>query len=116
CLNNDDRHIAMTETARMHQTDYERLAKLGLKLPEASSPIANFLPYSRSGNLLFLSGQAPAGPDGYIHTGKVGRDLTAEEAYVHARLTGLSLLAQMHDALGDLARVRRVIKLLGMVN
>jgi enamine deaminase RidA (YjgF/YER057c/UK114 family) len=54
--------------------------------------------------------------DGRYHAGKVGQDVTVKEAYAHARLTGLNLLAIMHDALGDLARVRRVVKILGMVN
>jgi enamine deaminase RidA (YjgF/YER057c/UK114 family) len=68
------------------------------------------------GNLLYLSGQGPSEADGSLHTGKVGAEISAEAAYAHARLTGINLIAVMHEALGDLSRVRRVIKLFGMVN
>lgn len=98
------------------QTRYERLAALGITLPSAPAPIANFLTHVREGNVLYLSGQGPREADGHLYSGKVGSDVSIEEAYQHARLTGINLLAVMHDALGDLARVKRVIKLLGMVN
>ena len=95
---------------------YQRLATLGLTLPEPPQPIANFENYVQSGRLLFLSGQGPLEADGTIHRGKVGSEVSADEAYEHARLTGLNLLAVMQGALGDLNRVSRVVKLLGMVN
>ena len=95
----------------------ERLAKLGIELPEVPTPMANYVPYVRTGNLLFLSGQGPRTPDNKMKTGKVGGTVTAEEAYQDARLVGLQLLAAAKKALdGDLSRVRRVVKLLGMVN
>jgi enamine deaminase RidA (YjgF/YER057c/UK114 family) len=97
-------------------TPYERLASLGLSLPTAPTPVANYVTSVLEGSLLFLSGQGPREADGRLHTGKVGADVSVEEAYAHARLTGLNLLAIMHHALGDLARVRSVVKLLGMVN
>lgn len=95
---------------------YERLSELGLELPLSPAPIGSFLTHVASGGLVFLSGQGPLGADGRLKTGKVGADVTAEEAYQHARLTGLNLLAVMHDALGDLGRVTRIVKLLGFVN
>jgi enamine deaminase RidA (YjgF/YER057c/UK114 family) len=95
---------------------YERLKELGIALPKPPSPIANFVTHVQEGSLLFLSGQGPQEASGYLHTGKVGLDVDAEEAYEHARLTGINLLAVMQDALGDLSRVKRVVKLLGMVN
>jgi len=95
---------------------YERLKELGIALPKPPNPIANFVTHVREGSLLFLSGQGPQEANGHLHTGKVGRDVDAEEAYEHARLTGINLLAVMQDALGDLSRVKRVVKLLGMVN
>jgi len=95
---------------------YERLAALGITLPSAPPPIANFLTHVQEGKLLFLSGQGPVEQDGTAHTGKVGEAVSVEEAYGHARLTGINLLAVMHAALGDLGRVRRVVKLFGMVN
>jgi enamine deaminase RidA (YjgF/YER057c/UK114 family) len=69
-----------------------------------------------TGNLLYLSGQGPREADGSFHTGKVGQEVTIEQAYQDARLTGLNLLAVMQGALGELDRIERVVKLLGMVN
>ncbi|PRH85704.1 hypothetical protein C5L14_19265 [Labrys okinawensis] len=101
---------------RPHASPYERLAALGIKLPVAPAPIANFVTHVQEGKLLFLSGQGPNHADGRSHTGKVGAEVSIEEAYQHARLTGINLIAVMQDALGDLSRVRRVVKLFGMVN
>jgi enamine deaminase RidA (YjgF/YER057c/UK114 family) len=95
---------------------YERLASLGIELPPPPAPIANFVTHVREGNILYLSGQGPREADGFLHAGKVGADIGVEDAYKHARLTGINLLAVMHEALGDLSRVKRVVKLLGMVN
>jgi enamine deaminase RidA (YjgF/YER057c/UK114 family) len=95
---------------------YDRLKALGIVLPPAPSPIANFVTHIQEGHMLYLSGQGPREEDGYMHTGKVGGYVSVEEAYKHARLTGINLLAVMHSALGDLRRVKRVVKLLGMVN
>jgi enamine deaminase RidA (YjgF/YER057c/UK114 family) len=97
-------------------TPYDRLKALGITLPEAPPPIANFVTHVLEGKLLFLSGQGPNDSEGRAHTGKVGADVSVEAAYGHARLTGINLIAVMHAALGDLGRVRRVVKLLGMVN
>lgn len=97
-------------------TPYERLKELGLTLPTAATPMANYVPFVMVNGLLYLSGQGPRRADGSLCTGKVGSDVSAEEAYQHAQLTGLNLLAVAHLALGDLARVRQVVKLLGMVN
>ncbi len=94
----------------------ERLNAMGLVLPPPPRPIANFVPAVLEGGLLFVSGQGPITADGNRHTGKVGAEVTPEEAYEHARLVGLNLLAVMHEALGSLGRVRRIVKLLGMVN
>ncbi|MGV1754012.1 RidA family protein [Agrobacterium sp. CG674] len=97
-------------------TPYHRLAALGIELPPPAPPIANFVTHVIEGNVLYLSGQGPREADGFLHTGKVGTDVSTEKAYADAQLTGINLLAVMHDALGDLARIRRVVKLLGMVN
>ena len=97
-------------------TPYDRLKTLGIVLPPAPPPIANFVTHVAEGNLLFLSGQGPTESGGRIFTGKVGDDVSIEEAYDHAKLTGINLISVMHEALGDLRRVTRVIKLLGMVN
>lgn len=105
-------------TAGIRQgTPAERLASLGIELPPPPPPIANFVTHVREGNLIYLSGQGPREANGFMHTGKVGiGGVNVTEAYGHARLTGINLLAVLQDALGDLARVRRVVKLLGMVN
>jgi enamine deaminase RidA (YjgF/YER057c/UK114 family) len=94
----------------------DRLEALGIVLPAAPRPIANFVTHVVEGKLLFLSGQGPSQADGTLHTGKVGADVSVDEAYAHARLTGINLIAVMQAALGDLSRVRRIVKLLGMVN
>lgn len=105
-----------SDTIAETQSPYERLKALGVVLPPPPSPIANFVTHIQEGNLLYLSGQGPREDDGFLHTGKVGRDVSAADAYQHARLTGINLLAVMQSALGDLGRVKRVVKLLGMVN
>jgi enamine deaminase RidA (YjgF/YER057c/UK114 family) len=97
-------------------TPYDRLAALGIELPPPPKPIANFLTHVQEGSLLFLSGQGPLEANGHMHIGKVGGDVATEDAYKHARVTGINLIAVMHHALGDLSRVKRVVKLLGMVN
>ena len=95
----------------------QRLADLGIELPDLPTPMANYVPSVRTGNLLFLSGQGPrVGVKEFKH-GKVGADVSAEEAYQDARLVGIQLLAAAKHALdGDLSRVKRVVKVLGMVN
>jgi enamine deaminase RidA (YjgF/YER057c/UK114 family) len=106
-----------TSTAiKSEKSPYDQLKALGIVLPPAPSPIANFVTHIQEGNLLYLSGQGPRETDGFMHTGKVGGTVGVDDAYKHARLTGINLLAVMQSALGDLNRVKRVVKLLGMVN
>ena len=93
----------------------DKLKALGLSLPETPKPLANYVPFKRAGDLVFLSGQGPRYPDGSFATGKVGRDVTVEEAYEHAKLVGLGLLAAAKAAAGSLDKVE-MLKLLGMVN
>ncbi len=92
------------------------MAALGLVLPELGPPAGTYVHAVRSGNLLFLAGKGPNQHDGGpMPTGIVGRDVTTEEAYGHARAVGLTLIAALKAELGDLDRVRRVVKVLGMV-
>ena len=100
----------------MSVTPHDRLKELGLTLPEPATPVANYVPYVLDGSTLYVSGQGPREADGSLRKGKVGENRTTQEAYDDARLTGLNLLAVAHMALGDLGRVRRVVKVLGMVN
>ena len=93
-----------------------RLAELGLTLPNAPAPAANYVPFVQSGALVFVSGQISAGPDGLI-CGKLGAELSIEQGAAAARACGLALIAQLRAACGgDLGRVRRVVKLTGFVN
>jgi enamine deaminase RidA (YjgF/YER057c/UK114 family) len=96
-------------------TPEEKLASMGLSLPEVPRPVANYVPFKMNGNTLYLSGQGPRRNDGTMMTGKVGRDVTPEQAYEHAKLVGLGLLAAAKTAAGDLSKIE-VLKLLGMVN
>lgn len=93
----------------------DNLTKLGLALPVMPQPIANYVRFKQVGDIVYLSGQGPRKPDGSNHTGKVGFDVTWQEAYEHAKLTGLGLLAAMKEAAGSLDNVE-VVKVLGMVN
>lgn len=91
----------------------ERLIELGITLPEPIRPVANYVRHVQTGNLLFISG---TGPTNTAPTGKVGTDLTVDQGYAAAREVGLQIIATVRDALGDLDRVTRVVKVLGMVN
>jgi enamine deaminase RidA (YjgF/YER057c/UK114 family) len=97
-------------------TPDERLADLGIDLPAPFPPAGMYVPAVRTGGLLFLSGAGPVRPDGSVVVGKVGRDLDIDEARDAARLTGLQILAVIQAELGSLGAVKRVVKLLGMVN
>jgi enamine deaminase RidA (YjgF/YER057c/UK114 family) len=98
-------------------TPEQKLKQLGIDLGTVSAPIASYVNAVRTGNLLFLAGKGPR-PDasGARPKGKVGREYTSEQAYQHARTVGLDLLAVMRAELGSLDRVKRVVKVLGMVN
>lgn len=93
-----------------------RVAELGLSFPAPASPMGTYRPFVRVGNLVFLSGHGPLKNDGSYICGRVGDTLTFEEGVEAARQTGLALLATLAHNLGSLNRVRRVVKLLGMVN
>jgi enamine deaminase RidA (YjgF/YER057c/UK114 family) len=95
----------------------QRLKELGIDLGSVSQPVANYVNAVRTGNLLYLAGKGPRpGKDGARPVGKLGREFTIEQGYEHARSVGLDLLAVMRAELGSLDRVRRVVKVLGMVN
>lgn len=92
-----------------------RLAELKIDLPEALAPVANYVPWQVSGNLLFVSGQISNGPDGLIR-GRLGADMDVAAGALAARACGLALLAQARAALGTLDRVVRVVKLTAFVS
>jgi enamine deaminase RidA (YjgF/YER057c/UK114 family) len=97
-------------------TPEDKIAAMGLALPPAPAPLANYVPFRLAGNLLFLSGQGPRRPDGSMSAGRLGRTMSVEEGYAEARITGLNLLAVAKAAVGELSRIEAVVKLLGMVN
>tara|TARA_A200000113_G_scaffold225611_1_gene247072 strand:+ start:4511 stop:5077 length:567 start_codon:yes stop_codon:yes gene_type:complete len=101
------------------KSDYNpeaKLESLGIVLPQPATPVANFVNSVQVGNLLFLSGNGPLKADGKFITGKLGVDLSIEEGYEAARLTGINQIAILKAALGDLSRVKRIIRATGMVN
>jgi len=95
----------------------DRIKELGITLPNTPPPMANYVPSVRTGNLLYLSGLGPAAsPDGTTMAGKVGQEYTQEQGYEAARLVGINILARIKGELGDLDKVKRIVKILAMVN
>ena len=97
-------------------TPEERLAALGLTLPEVPSAIANYVPAVRTGQLVFLAGQIARGADGQFLAGKVGRDFTQAQAKEAARICAVQLLAVLKAEIGDLSKVKRIVRVGGFVN
>ncbi len=93
-----------------------KLKELDISLPPVTKPIANYVKSVRTGNLVFLSGHGPTKPDGIDVKGKLGKDLNVEQGYEAARLTAINLLSALKAELGDLGRVKRIVKVTGMVN
>jgi enamine deaminase RidA (YjgF/YER057c/UK114 family) len=97
-------------------TPEQRLQQLGLELPESPAPQANYIPWRRAGQLLYLSGRGPRDAKGAARTGRLGRDCDVAQGYADARQVGLQMLSVIRQALGSLDHVAGIIKLLGMVN
>ena len=94
-----------------------KIKELGIVLPNSPAPVANYLPVVRTGNLIYLSGMGPAPSlDGKEFLGKLGKDLSIEEGYQAARLTGINILARLQGYLSNLEKVSRIVKVLSMVN
>ena len=94
----------------------KKLEDLGVKLPEAAKPVAAYVPFKRTGNLIFISGQDCRINGELQYKGKVGREVTEEEAYAAARTTAINLLAVLKSAIGDLDKVKQIVNLHGYVN
>ena len=94
----------------------ERLEQMGLTLPTPRPPIGSYVPAKQIGDLLFLSGKGPVNADGSVPRGRLGAEFSIEQGYQFAREVGMTLIAVMRDALGDLDRIRDIVKVLGMVN
>ena len=93
-----------------------KIKELGIELPAPPAPAGNYVPGVQTENLLFMSGCGPRNADGSSISGKVGGDLSAEQGYDAARLVGLNMLANIKAVVGDLDKVKRIVKVLGMVN
>jgi enamine deaminase RidA (YjgF/YER057c/UK114 family) len=93
-----------------------RLAELKIALPELRAPLGTYVHAKRAGNLLYLSGKGPSNADGTVPTGKLGAEVTVEQGYQHARSVGITLIAAMRQAVGDLDLIEGIVKVLGMVN
>ena len=94
----------------------QKIQELGITLQEPSKPVANYVNAVKTGNLVFMAGKGPKMDDGSYITGKVGSDLTIEEGYAAARLTAIQQLSSLKAEIGDLNKVVRIVKVLGMVN
>ena len=109
--------ILTTLTAFSQKVDFDKkLKELGIELSPPSKPVANYVKAVRVGNLLFLSGHGPTKADGSNITGKVGKDLTVEQGYEAAKLTAEGIISTLKAELGDLNKVKRVVKVNGWVN
>jgi enamine deaminase RidA (YjgF/YER057c/UK114 family) len=98
------------------QTPEAKLKELNIELFKPAAPMANYVRAVRTGNLIFLAGHGPTRADGTNIQGKVGKDLTIEQGYDAARQTGIALLSTLKSEVGDLSKVKRIVKVLGMVN
>ena len=105
--------LSISLTAQDAET---KLKEKGIVLVPPSNPVANYVNVVRVGNLLYLAGKGPQKPDNTYVTGKVGKELTIEQGYEAARLTAINHLAVLKNELGSLNKVKRIVKVLGMVN
>jgi enamine deaminase RidA (YjgF/YER057c/UK114 family) len=110
-----DRLLAQHVETRVDDVE-QRLRGLGIELPEPAAPVANYVPAVQTGNLVFLAGTGPLKPDGTYMTGRLGDDVSIEEGQEAARLAGIALLSALKAEIGDLNRVKRIVKVFGMVN
>ncbi|MEO7989044.1 MAG: RidA family protein [Chryseolinea sp.] len=108
---------AFTLSSFAQKVDYDKkLKELGVELFVPGKPIANYVKAVRTGNLLFLAGHGPTKADGTNMQGKLGKDMTLEQGYMAARQTAISLLSTLKAELGDLNKVKRIVKVTGWVN
>ncbi len=106
----------ITKTTENQYDVNKKLEELNIKLTEPGTPKANYLHAVRVGNLVFLAGHGPAKQDGILLSGKLGKNLTIAQGQAAARLTGISLLSSLQAEIGDLNKVKRIVRATGMVN
>src|SRR5271170_5290235 len=103
--------------AKAQKIDFDKkLKELGVELYPPTKPMGNYVKVVRTGNLLYFAGHGPTRADNSNITGKVGKDLTLEQGYEAAKQTGIALLSTLKSEIGDLNKVKRIVKVLGMVN
>jgi enamine deaminase RidA (YjgF/YER057c/UK114 family) len=107
---------SITEKPEIGYDPEAKLAELKIELPTPPSPVANYVNGVRAGNLIFLAGKGPKYPDGTELRGKIGGELTIEQGYEGARMTAINQMSVLKDMLGNLNKVKRIVKVLGMVN
>jgi enamine deaminase RidA (YjgF/YER057c/UK114 family) len=108
--------LHMNVSAQTKIDPEKKLTELGIVLKKPPTPVANYLPAVQVGKMVYLSGQGPLKDDGEFTRGKVGAEITLEQAQQAARLTGIRLLEALKGQIGDLNKVKRIVKVLGMVN
>jgi enamine deaminase RidA (YjgF/YER057c/UK114 family) len=109
--------LCVSITAFSQKIDFDKkLKELGIELYAPTKPMANYVKVVRSGNLLFFAGHGPTLADNSNILGKVGKDLTLDQGYAAAKQTGVALLSTLKGEIGDLNKVKRIVKVLGMVN
>ena len=108
--------MALMPVSLLAETPEEKLAGMGIELVEPDPPAGLFVPAVTSGKLVFLSGHGPRKPDGGFVAGKVGSDISIEEGQLAARYTCIALLASLKQEIGELSRVKRIVRVFGMVN
>jgi enamine deaminase RidA (YjgF/YER057c/UK114 family) len=108
--------VLLLSDAIIAQDAETKLKEKGIVLVSPSSPVANYVNVVRVGNLLYLAGKGPLKPDNTYVTGKVGKDLTIEQGYEAARITAINHLAVLKNEIGSLNKVKRIVKVFGMVN
>jgi len=105
------------ESSKIKDYNPEQILKeLGIQLSSPSSPVANYVNTVRTGNLVFISGKGPLKSDGNYVLGKLGENLTLEQGYEAARLTAINLISTLKASIGDLSKVKRIVRVTGMVN
>jgi enamine deaminase RidA (YjgF/YER057c/UK114 family) len=97
------------------KTPEQRIADLGLSLPPAAGAVANYVPWAITGNLVMTSGNLPWRDGKLVYTGKIGRDLSGEDGYKSCQLSCLNAIAQIKEAVGELSRVKRIVRLEGVL-
>lgn len=112
----DSTQQSTKETSAENTDVNANLKKLGIELPKVTVPVANYVNAVKTGKLLFLAGKGPRQADGTYIKGKIGAELTVEQGAAAARLTAINQLAVLQEELGDLNKIKRIVKVLGMVN